>query len=470
MATVHLGRLLGSGEVGRTVAVKRLHAHFTTDHDFATMFMDEARIVARIRHSNVVSMVDVIESRTASFIVMEYIHGEALSKLLRTCRSKGVLIPIPLAARIMHDVLLGLHAAHERKARTAAFSTSFHETCLRRTSMVGADGVARVLDFGVAKAAGRAQVTREGQIKGKLTYMSPEQIRGKVDRRADVFAAAVVLWERSCGAVFTRAQGHRDRHPRRERETSRAELGPCRDLARARGGRHEGPRSGSRRRVGRMRTRWRSRSSGRSTLATRPKSAEWVVRIAADVLAGASGESHRHGEARGVALPLRICTAAKRGRRRRLEETVSSSRSEPVEHTVLMPAAKSSTNLRASARFDEGRTRLTTRPPPGCSRRKTAALEGPAYSRRRERPGCSPRGWRGRLSSGRAASSGPLGSEPTSPALIASSASASRSSSSGALMLAWSASCADVDQRGTRVRFRVTSVSSWSWRIGNEGS
>lgn len=199
MATVHLGRLLGSVGFGRTVAVKRLHSHYTSDQDFVTMFMDEARIVARIRHPNVVPMVDVIESSKGLFLIMEYVHGESFSKLLRTCRASKQTIPIKLITAIMHGVLLGLHAAHETKGTNGELLNVVHRDVSPQNIIVGADGVARVLDFGVAKAAGRAQVTREGQIKGKLAYMAPEQIRGMVDRRADVFAAAVVLWEALAG-------------------------------------------------------------------------------------------------------------------------------------------------------------------------------------------------------------------------------------------------------------------------------
>ncbi|MBX3221276.1 MAG: protein kinase [Labilithrix sp.] len=202
MATVHLGRLLGPVGFGRTVAVKRLHTHYTTDPDFVTMFMDEARIVARIRHPNVVPMVDVIESRKGLFLVMEYVHGESFSKLLRTCRAASDAIPLKVVSSIMHGVLLGLHAAHETKGASGELLDVVHRDVSPQNIIVGADGVARVLDFGVAKAAGRAQVTREGQIKGKLTYMAPEQIRGRVDRRADVFAAAVVLWEALAGRRF----------------------------------------------------------------------------------------------------------------------------------------------------------------------------------------------------------------------------------------------------------------------------
>ena len=199
MATVHLGRLLGPVGFGRTVAVKRLHAHYLKDEEFITMFMDEARIVARIRHPNVVPMVDVVQGDKGLFLVMEYIHGESLSRLLRTARKENEPIPPRIVAAVMCGVLLGLHAAHETKGPDGVLLNVVHRDVSPQNVIVGTDGSARVLDFGIAKAAGRAQVTREGQIKGKLAYMAPEQIRGQVDRRTDVFAAAVVLWEMLAG-------------------------------------------------------------------------------------------------------------------------------------------------------------------------------------------------------------------------------------------------------------------------------
>jgi serine/threonine protein kinase len=199
MATVHLGRLLGPVGFGRTVAVKRLHTHYVKDEEFVTMFMDEARIVARIRHPNVVPMVDVVQGDQGLFLVMEYVHGESLSRLMRSARKAEEPIPPRIVAAIMSGVLLGLHAAHETKGPDGAMLNVVHRDVSPQNVIVGADGSARVLDFGIAKAAGRAQVTREGQIKGKLAYMAPEQIRGQVDRRTDVFAAAVVLWEMLAG-------------------------------------------------------------------------------------------------------------------------------------------------------------------------------------------------------------------------------------------------------------------------------
>jgi len=199
MATVHLGRLLGPVGFGRTVAVKRLHAHYLKDPEFITMFMDEARIVARIRHPNVVPMVDVVQGDLGLFLVMEYVHGESLSRLMRNARKAGETIPPKIVAAIMCGVLLGLHAAHDTKGSDGNLLDVVHRDVSPQNVIIGADGSARVLDFGIAKAAGRAQVTREGQIKGKLAYMAPEQIRGQVDRRTDVFAAAVVLWELLAG-------------------------------------------------------------------------------------------------------------------------------------------------------------------------------------------------------------------------------------------------------------------------------
>ncbi len=199
MATVHLGCVLDGADRGQTCAIKRLRSTYVKDEDFLTMFLDEARIVARIRHPNVVATNDVVKSAAGMFLVMEYVHGETLSRLLRTTRAKHGRIPASISARVVHDVLLGLHAAHETRSESGVMLDVVHRDVSPQNVMVSVDGMSRVLDFGVAKAVGRAQVTREGQIKGKLAYMAPEQVRGQVDRRTDVFAAAVVLWEALAG-------------------------------------------------------------------------------------------------------------------------------------------------------------------------------------------------------------------------------------------------------------------------------
>ncbi|AKV02347.1 serine/threonine protein kinase [Labilithrix luteola] len=200
MATVHFGRLSGPVGFSRTVAIKRLHPQFAKDPEFVTMFLDEARLCGRIRHPNVVPTLDVVATAGEIFIVMEYVSGEALSKLLKTAWQKGIQIPPRVAATILSSVLHGLHAAHQTKDEHGRELGIVHRDVSPQNILVGADGVARVLDFGVAKAAGRTQTTRDGQVKGKIAYMPPEQLSGgQVTRQSDIYAASVVLWEAVAG-------------------------------------------------------------------------------------------------------------------------------------------------------------------------------------------------------------------------------------------------------------------------------
>ncbi|MBX3184038.1 MAG: protein kinase [Polyangiaceae bacterium] len=200
MATVHLGRLVGEGGFSRTVAIKRLHPQFARDADFVDMFLDEARIAARIRHPNVVSTLDVVANDGALLLVMDYVHGESLSKLLRLASQAQEYVPLDVCLGIVSQALLGLHAAHEAQSERGEPLGIVHRDISPQNIMVGTGGVAQVLDFGVAKAAMRASTTREGQVKGKIAYMAPEQLAsGDIDRRVDVFAAGVVLWESLTG-------------------------------------------------------------------------------------------------------------------------------------------------------------------------------------------------------------------------------------------------------------------------------
>ncbi len=208
MATVHLGRLLGPVGFSRTVAIKRLHPQYAKDPDFSSMFIDEARLAARIRHPNVVATLDVVAMESELLLVMDYVQGESLSRLLRTARNRQELVPLRILTTTLAGILHGLHAAHEAKTERGERLEIVHRDVSPQNILVGSDGVARVLDFGVAKAAVRMQSTREGQIKGKLSYMAPEQLRGdsNVDRRVDVYAAGVVLWEGLVGKRLFEAE------------------------------------------------------------------------------------------------------------------------------------------------------------------------------------------------------------------------------------------------------------------------
>jgi eukaryotic-like serine/threonine-protein kinase len=200
MATVHLGRLIGPVGFSRTVAIKRLHPQHARDPEFVTMLLDEARLAARIRHPNVVATLDVVATEGEVFLVMEYVEGESLAYVARLLRRNGQRIPPPIASHIVAGALHGLHAAHEAKDDRGAVLGLVHRDVSPQNILVGVDGVPRVLDFGVAKAAGRLQTTDQGRIKGKLSYMAPEQLSAKtVSRKTDIFAAGVVLWEALSG-------------------------------------------------------------------------------------------------------------------------------------------------------------------------------------------------------------------------------------------------------------------------------
>lgn len=179
------------------VAVKQLHAHLASDPEIVAYFVDEARIASRIVHPNVVRVEDVEMAGSEIVIVMQYVEGVSLSVMLKTLRAAESSMPVPIVRRILHDALLGLHAAHELRDANGAPLDVVHRDVSPHNILVSVDGVARVSDFGIATATGRVASTRTGGgVKGKLQYLSPEQIyRKPVDRRTDVFAAGTVLWE-----------------------------------------------------------------------------------------------------------------------------------------------------------------------------------------------------------------------------------------------------------------------------------
>jgi serine/threonine-protein kinase len=200
MATVHLGRLLGTAGFARTVAVKRLHPSLVRDPEFQATLIDEARLAARIHHPNVVQTLDIFAAEGELLLVMEYIRGESLARLLRAERAAKRHAPIPIVSAILVGVLSGLHAAHEATSEQGEPLGLVHRDVSPQNVLVGVDGLPRVIDFGVAKARGRLQTSEAGMIKGKLAYMAPEQLAaGTVTRVTDVYAASVVLWEALAG-------------------------------------------------------------------------------------------------------------------------------------------------------------------------------------------------------------------------------------------------------------------------------
>lgn len=192
MAAVHVARLHGAVGFSRIVAIKRLHARRARDPYFVRMFLEEARIASRVKHPNVVSTFDFVADESEVFLVMEYVNGESLEKIMGGLPAP---MPAPVAVSILCGVLEGLHAAHEATSDSGEPLLVVHRDVSPHNVLVGSDGVARLFDFGIAKAIDSAEDTREGVVKGKVAYMAPEQVRGAIDRRSDVYAAGVMLWE-----------------------------------------------------------------------------------------------------------------------------------------------------------------------------------------------------------------------------------------------------------------------------------
>lgn len=210
MATVYLGCLLGAAGFSKLVAIKCLHEEFALEESFVSMFLDEARLASSIHHPNVVASLDVVAEQGELLVVMEYVHGETLAGLLRLARQAEELVPVPVAGRVLCDALEGLHAAHTASLAGSSLQI-VHRDVSPQNIIVGTDGNARVLDFGIAQAALRSHVTAVGTVKGKIAYMSPEQAQGlNVDARTDVFAAGVVLWEALTGRRLFFAPDSRD--------------------------------------------------------------------------------------------------------------------------------------------------------------------------------------------------------------------------------------------------------------------
>src|SRR5690606_22755098 len=209
MATVHLGRLLGPVGFSRTVAIKRLHSHFAKDPDFSAGFVDEARLAARIHHPNVVPIIAVLPAGGELSLVMDYVEGDSLAKVLRHATTTDETIPLSIASAIICGALYGLHAAHEAVDESGEPMHIVHRDISPQNILVGSDGVPRIVDFGVAKAAQRLQTTAEGQVKGKIAYMAPEQIRqAEISRKSDIYAMGVVLWEALAGKRLFTSENH----------------------------------------------------------------------------------------------------------------------------------------------------------------------------------------------------------------------------------------------------------------------
>ncbi|WP_437338913.1 serine/threonine protein kinase [Sorangium sp. So ce394] len=195
MAAVWAARLVGSRGFQKIVAIKTMLPEIGNDPAFEAMFLDEARLASRIRHPHAVEIVELGDENGVLYIVMEWVDGDTISTLNKQVRSTGG-VPLPILLRIASSICAGLHAAHELRDDEGKLVDLVHRDISPQNVMVSYDGIVKIVDFGVAKATGRLHETRVvGQLKGKIPYLSPEQLTsGKVDRRSDIFSLGVLLY------------------------------------------------------------------------------------------------------------------------------------------------------------------------------------------------------------------------------------------------------------------------------------
>ncbi len=188
------------GRFLRWCARKRLHEQYRNDPAFRSMFMDEGRLAGLVRHPNAVGVLDVGEDDDGPFLIMDFVEGVSLSRLISEATAAGRLIPMQVAVRICMDAAQGLHAAHEVRAEDGTVLRLVHRDVSPQNVLIGFDGTVRVTDFGIAKALGNTSRTSAGVLKGNIGYLAPEQLRfEEPDRRSDFFSLGVTLYEMLSG-------------------------------------------------------------------------------------------------------------------------------------------------------------------------------------------------------------------------------------------------------------------------------
>jgi serine/threonine protein kinase len=200
MAEIFLARGASSASVERYCVLKRILRERANDAQFVQMFLDEARLAAQLQHPNIASVYDIGMLGESYFFTMEYVHGETVRSLLQRAHERHRALPLACVLTIIAGAAAGLHHAHERNANDGQPLGIVHRDVSPSNLMVSFEGNTKLVDFGVAKAANRSVETKSGTVKGKISYLSPEQCRGvRVDRRSDLFSLGIVMWEMLTG-------------------------------------------------------------------------------------------------------------------------------------------------------------------------------------------------------------------------------------------------------------------------------
>ncbi len=196
MAEVFIGRTVGIAGITKKVAIKRVLPHLAKNKKFVSMFLDEARVVMKLSHANVVQVFDVGEDEGTYFIVMEFIDGVSLKDIVDKLRERRQMAPVGAAVQIVAEAARGLNYAHDARDENGSPLHIVHRDVSPPNILVSVQGEVKVTDFGLAKAASQLETTDPGVVKGKFSYLSPEAVDGEtVDKRTDIFSLGIVLFE-----------------------------------------------------------------------------------------------------------------------------------------------------------------------------------------------------------------------------------------------------------------------------------
>ena len=200
MAEIYLARQSGLEGFEKVVVVKRILSHLASDEEFVSMFLDEARIAAKLSHPNIVQIYDLGKAEDSYYIAMEYVSGRDVQHLIARLQERGERLPVEHVCRVIAGVCDGLYYAHSRNDYDGTPLNIVHRDISPQNILVSFAGGVKLVDFGIAKASSQLAQTRAGVLKGKYAYMSPEQVRGaKVDHRSDLFAVGLVMYEMLTG-------------------------------------------------------------------------------------------------------------------------------------------------------------------------------------------------------------------------------------------------------------------------------
>jgi serine/threonine-protein kinase len=213
MADIYLARQEGVEGFQKDIVIKKIRPEISQKQEFVQMFLNEAKLAAMLTHPNICQIFDLGKIGDSYFIAMEYIAGRDMNRIINASAKRGIPFPMEYALKIASNVCEGLYYAHSKVDYNGNPLNIVHRDVTPENIMVSWDGAVKILDFGIAKAANLVSTDREGEVKGKLSYISPEKLQGKeAEQRSDIFSLGVVLYEWITGYKLFRGETDEVRH------------------------------------------------------------------------------------------------------------------------------------------------------------------------------------------------------------------------------------------------------------------